>query len=448
MNLAATQFIVGPAGRLDHGDGHEPYVRVEKGQFGCVIFGPYTVFEPGEYDVAFEIAVDDRFISEGQNFCRVDVASDFGNRIIREIMVNSNYIDGKGVAQVALRFVIEESLPLEFRLYSLGTQTFSVKYEREVRLVRSFRILRLVQKWRKARGLGRGLGGVLIGKFYMLLVRSFRRLRMLQKWIKVRVLASGPMNAFYTDNFDRFQRYTYLGANVTPSRRGVVMDWMGVKLHIKHQEDFHIITEVFRLNNYNFVNRGAACVIDVGMNVGIASLYFARMPQVSVVHSFEPFSWPFARALENFALNPELSSKIRPNRVGLAAKSEVTRVRCSESTIGTSIRGNDGPDEDNISIQEASEALKPIFDEASHSGQAIVLKMDCEGSEFTILDSLHRSNLLVNVKILMMEWHKWWSPPEKTNQNIVEILSQDGFVIFDFAHLDDPHASMIYAVRQ
>ncbi|HZZ63309.1 MAG TPA: FkbM family methyltransferase [Roseiarcus sp.] len=443
MNLAATHFIIGPAGRLDDRDGHEPYVRVEKGQFGCVIFGPYTVFEPGEYDVTFEIAVDDHFVSDGRNFCWVDVAGDFGNRIIREIMVNSNYVDGKSVAQVALRFVIEEPLSLEFRLYSLGTQTFSVKYEREVQLVSSFRILRLIQKWRKARGLAGGL----IGKLYTLLVSSSRVLRLLQKWIKVRVLASGPMNAFYTENFDNFQRYTYLGANVTPSRRGVVTDWMGVKLLIKHQEDFHIITEVFRLNNYNFVNRGAACVIDVGMNVGIASLYFAKMPQVSVVHSFEPFSWPFARALENFALNPELSSKIRPNRVGLAEKSEVTRVRCSESTIGTSIRGNNGPDEDNISIQEASEALKPIFDEALRCGQAIVLKMDCEGSEFAILDSLHRSKLLLDVKILMMEWHKWWSPPEKTNQNIVEILSRNGFVVFDFAHLDDPHASMIYAVR-
>ncbi|MBV9289421.1 MAG: FkbM family methyltransferase [Hyphomicrobiales bacterium] len=437
--MAGTQFNIGPAGRLDYSENQAPYVRVEKGQFGCVIFGPYEVFEPGEYDVTFEIVVDDRFVSDGRNFCWVDVASDFGNRIMRDTMVNADYIAGKGMAQVVLRFIIEEPLPLEFRLHSLGTQAFSAKYERKVQLVASFRILRLIQKRLKASI----IKDAPIDKF---LVESFRVFRSIRNRLTARFAGETPINKFYRDNFTLIQRYTYLGANITMSKEGVIIDWMGTKLLATNREDLAIMQEVFRCNNYNFVNREPSCVIDIGMNVGMASLYFAKMPQVIIVHSFEPFSRPFARALENLALNPDLSAKIRPNRLGLADKNEVATVRCSENTIGTSIRGNNGPEEDTITIQEAAETLKPIFDQALRARQAIVLKMDCEGSEFAILDSLQKSNLLNKVKILMMEWHKWWSP-EKTDRNIVDALSRAEFVVFDFVHLDDPHASMIYAVR-
>jgi len=237
-----------------------------------------------------------------------------------------------------------------------------------------------------------------------------------------------------------------LGAKITQSDNGITMDWMGIKLRITNSEDFVIIYELLRCNNYNFASNGSLTVIDVGMNVGIASLYFAKMPQVHVVYSFEPFSRPFARALENFALNPETSSKIRPKRVGLAEKRETIEVRCSENTIGTSIRGNGGPEIDCITTEEASEALKPIIDEALRRKQGVALKMDCEGSEFAILESLDMSGLLRNVKTLMMEWHKWWSPV-KSDRNIVELLTKNDFIVFDFAHIDNPHASMIYAVR-
>jgi FkbM family methyltransferase len=396
--LAATQYIIGPAGRLDYRNGREPYVRVEAGQYGSVIFGPYTVFDSGEYDVRFDLSFDDRFAFDGRNFCWVDVTSELGTHIHAKAVINTQYVDGNDAAQILLRFAISEPAALEFRLHSFGTHSFFAKYDRSV----------------------------------------------------VRIdgtVARDTTNKFYADNISKFKDYLHLGAKITPSQDGVFFEWNGIKLLMKSEEDFVLIYEVFRCNNYNFIQAEAAAVIDIGMNVGVASLYFAKMRQVQVVHSFEPFSRPFARALENFALNPQVSSKIRPNQVGLAGKNDVIEVSCSDSvTIGTSIRGIDGPQSDTITIREASAALKPLVDEAVRCGQAVVLKMDCEGSEFAILESMYESKLLGNVKVLMMEWHKWWSP-EKSNNNIVEILSASGFVTFDLLHLDNPHASMIYAVR-
>jgi FkbM family methyltransferase len=223
---------------------------------------------------------------------------------------------------------------------------------------------------------------------------------------------------------------------------------MGVRCLVNNVEDFQIISEIFLFSNYNFAMPGDLCVIDVGMNVGLASLYFARRPEVRVVYAFEPFSRPFARALENFALNPEFSSKIKPNNVGLAGTTEALEVSYLEnSTIGCSIRGRgeDGKTVDKISIREASQALRPLIQDAARNKQSVVLKMDCEGSEFPIIESLQQANLLKDIDVFMIEWHQFWSA-DKSNKNIVEPLVASGFFVLDFSRAGSP-GGMIYAGR-
>ena len=81
-------------------------------------------------------------------------------------------------------------------------------------------------------------------------------------------------------------------------------------------------------------------VIDIGMNVGIASLFFATLPHVEKVYAFEPFKAPYLRAMDNFKLNPALSAKIQAYNFGLSNKFEELDVLAEElRTIGTSVRG-------------------------------------------------------------------------------------------------------------
>ena len=116
-------------------------------------------------------------------------------------------------------------------------------------------------------------------------------------------------------------------------------------------------------------------------------MFFAKMPQVQTVYSFEPFKVRFTRAQKNFALNPSLSDKIRAEQIALAGKNEVVDGRVSKTeTIGTSIRGVRGGDAaDTIKIREASVVLRPILDQAVEDDLSIVVKLDCEGSEFAIV---------------------------------------------------------------
>ena len=222
----------------------------------------------------------------------------------------------------------------------------------------------------------------------------------------------------------------------------------GLRLHVNNLEDLILIDEILCSNAYNFGVSGEVCVIDVGMNVGIASLFFASRPDVRVVHSFEPFSRPFARALKNFSLNPEIGPKIRPNQLGLAGAPDVLEVPVYENaTIGASIRGwKTGTVLDKISIRDASEVFRPIIQEAVRANQTVVVKLDCEGSEFAILESLEQNDLLRDIALFLGEIHHWWSP-EKSHKDIAELLVANGFAIFDF-YRAEAISSAFYAVRQ
>src|SRR5690606_13837023 len=62
----------------------------------------------------------------------------------------------------------------------------------------------------------------------------------------------------------------------------------------------------------------SSIVIDVGFNVGFASLFFAAKKNVSKIYSFEPVRPTFEQGLNNLCLNTRLSTKIEPFNFGLS----------------------------------------------------------------------------------------------------------------------------------
>jgi hypothetical protein len=67
-------------------------------------------------------------------------------------------------------------------------------------------------------------------------------------------------------------------------------------------------------------------------------------------------------------------------------------------------------------------------------------KIDCEGSEYEILDALDQANLLNKFKIVIMEWH------EKGPEKLETYLRKNNFTIFS-RRPKSKAIGMIYAVR-
>lgn len=211
-----------------------------------------------------------------------------------------------------------------------------------------------------------------------------------------------------------------------------------IRIREKYLTDFDIISEVFVHKAYyiNLLQKNVV-VIDVGMNIGAVSLYFAEKEWVDKVYGFEPFRDTFHQALENFALNSDdIKSKIYPKNVALSDKEEEIEVAVVTENTGWRgiIAASDGMRKEKIICKTAADEIGKIIRENPDS--KFILKVDTEGSEFDIFHSLREVGLLHDIDAILCEYHK--DPGE-----IMELLDFYHFKYF----LTGQKIGMIYAVK-
>jgi FkbM family methyltransferase len=232
-------------------------------------------------------------------------------------------------------------------------------------------------------------------------------------------------------------------------RQRLLLTVDGIRCFIEGEEDLFIVDEIFAQKVYRFQTRSPVIVWDIGMNVGVASLFFAQQPNVVAVHGFEPFLPTYRQAAENFSLNPALSGKIRPYNHGLGARDGTMSAiysyehKGSSGTHSRTARVADAGQLETVKLRNAGEVLEEII--SQHPGKQIAAKVDCEGAEYEILECLAASGGLKSLSSLMIEWHDLG--PEK----LLKYLTELGFVSFA---IDDPASyftpdvsGRIYAVR-
>jgi FkbM family methyltransferase len=210
-------------------------------------------------------------------------------------------------------------------------------------------------------------------------------------------------------------------------------------------DDLRFVGEIFYRNTYNAILNKAACIIDIGMNIGLVSLKLAKNPIVKEVHAFEPFYTTYERALANIGLNPDVSDKIFTYNFGLTDKDEeLTVLIYDETDSGAfSIRGNSTGSPKKVIVRNAASVLEPIIRSAKKRKLDIVAKVDCEGSEFRIFEQLDAHKLLPDIAAFMVEWHRGSSG--KTQHDLVEPLLRHGFLVFDVSPKEGN--GFFYAVR-
>jgi FkbM family methyltransferase len=380
-----------------------------------LVFGPYISAPKGRYYVHWKVNLPVE-VGESEHLPAfwVDIATGTGGEtLIAKHFSLADIRAANGIARLDFEIVPDRVKDFQIRAYSLGLADFYIEMKRQV-------FNQLGQLVYTDADFFEGESEVatepVLIKFMADHIQSMCGLR---QW-GVRFLVEGQ------------------------SLKGI---FGGCAFHILNKEDFQIFQEVFIQKDYDVELPGELVVADVGMNVGYASLRFASMTWVKEVHSFEPFEFPFRRAIKNFNLNPALKSKIFPNGFGLFDANLQRAVRYDDTqTISTSVRGAGSGAEVIIHLREASSILGPIIRNAKAMGHRFMLKLDCEGSEFPIIENLHSTKLLKEVDILLLEWHKWWDH-SKSQRSLIEPLLEDGFLILDRTRDDNPHAGVIMACR-
>lgn len=222
-----------------------------------------------------------------------------------------------------------------------------------------------------------------------------------------------------------------------------------LKFKINDREELFILSEVFIEGAYNLISatEKRVALIDIGMNVGITSLFYAAQNNVDKVFSFEPFQPTFNMALKNFQLNEAYANKIQPNNFGLAKEAGELLVSYSLEQKGR-MGLNGVPTDSNIiatNVSNQSIILKPVNDEfikikEKVRNHFVVCKIDCEGAEFEIMDSLFSSGEMLLPDVYFIEWHY------KTPDDIVSKLFAGKYDVINTT-FKSQNSGMIYAMK-
>jgi FkbM family methyltransferase len=228
-------------------------------------------------------------------------------------------------------------------------------------------------------------------------------------------------------------------------KEGFILSFSLIDIYVESVEEFYIINEVFIEEEYNFSTTDKVVLIDIGTNIGTASLFFSLLKNVEKIYCFEPVLDTYNQAKYNFSINEIAKKVVAINNFGLG-NNERDEIFIFDKQVkgNTGVRGklsssytnNVTTKEVSVKIKSASAEIKKIID--SNVASKIVVKMDCEGAEYEIFENLS-SEILSQINIFMIEWHDRGSKP------LEDILLKNGFNLFlkDLA----PNAGIIYASK-
>jgi len=221
----------------------------------------------------------------------------------------------------------------------------------------------------------------------------------------------------------------------------------GVKIDISNvpHEAMGITKEVFLNKSYAVNFRYDAALIDIGLNRGIASLFFATYPNIKKIYAFEPFKPTFELAKKNLELNPQLSEKLNAFNFGLG-KADTTlelpyidNATGGMSTTHDVCKGEKNIKKETVVIKDAAKEITSILEE--NKNKYIIVKCDCEGAEFEIFERLNEEKLIGNIDIILMEYH--FNKPD----GLVSVLTENGFAVRTKVLSEKMSTGYIYAVK-
>lgn len=239
-------------------------------------------------------------------------------------------------------------------------------------------------------------------------------------------------------------------AKVSANAKGrVIIDACGVKVIVDCWEELFIAHEIFFRKVYNVSLNKTFRVVDIGMNTGTSALFFASNQHCCQVDAYELFPQTAERAEENFALNPELSRKIRPHYYGLGSRDETLHLDYYPEFKGSV--GKEGLPEYarplgaelsrkrvKVEIRAAAPIVRDLLLSAKDS--ALVLKLDCEGAEYEIVPSLYQEGLLQAFTAVVIEWHL------RGPATLKDLLQKCGFNCLSLDEFSGTHG-MLYGFK-
>lgn len=247
---------------------------------------------------------------------------------------------------------------------------------------------------------------------------------------------------YYISNLEK----KFKNLTIVSHKEGFLVGFHGFSIYVESNEEFYILNEIFIRSDYDFTTASKAVIIDIGANIGITSLFFSQFDFVEKIYAFEPVKDTYEQAEYNFSLNSKMHKVASIKNIGLGKSSRKEIFLFDKLWKGNAgFRGLESPSymqnksatQREVQIEDASIELEAII--TANPDRKIIIKMDCEGGEYEIIEGLYASGMIQSIDVLLLEWH------DHGSRKLEKILLDSGFDFFSKNF--DELTGMIYAYK-
>ena len=208
---------------------------------------------------------------------------------------------------------------------------------------------------------------------------------------KVRILAKSR------NILKNWYLYPIVYFNLTNKSHAIFETRSGLKLKIRVKStDLMALTNIWLKGDYSgkdFSIKNDDVVIDVGAHIGLFTLFASQYCKSGKIYCFEPVKENYDLLLDNIKLNH--LTNISTFNCAVSNKSSKVKIFLQDDEAGHSMYTTNSN-----SVEVYSMTLNDFFKETKIK-KCNFLKLDCEGAEYYIIDSLTPKNFDIIEKIII-----------------------------------------------
>lgn len=174
----------------------------------------------------------------------------------------------------------------------------------------------------------------------------------------------------------------------------------GIKIRLRtNSTDLMAFIHVWLIQEYSrqgFEIKENDIIVDIGAHIGLFALYASQSCKKGKIYCFEPVKLNFDLLIGNLELNK--TQNITPFNLAVSENAEKIKIFINQDDAGHSMFV---PSDKFIEANSIS--IKQIFDQ-NNIEKCNFLKLDCEGAEYEIIDSLPQ-NYFDKIEKMIIEYH-------------------------------------------
>ena len=197
----------------------------------------------------------------------------------------------------------------------------------------------------------------------------------------------------------------------------------GLKIKIRvNSTDLMAFTHVWMIQEYsddNFSINNDDVIIDVGAHIGLFALFASQFCKNGKIFCYEPIKENYKILIENIEMNQ--IQNIFPNNLAVTKETSRVKIFLNDDQSGHSMFI-----QNKNFVEVDSKSLSDIFIDNGIK-ECDFLKLDCEGAEYEIIESLP-SDLFTKINKTAIEYHMVDTKPELLEQ-LINKLKQFSFSV-------------------